>query len=853
MVPVPNYLGSTEARGMLESDTGGIIMPGLRQDLIYGLRMMCKNPGVSLVILATMGLGIGLNTAVFSVVNSLLLRPLPYANASRLVELSERTAQTADIAVVYPNFLDWQQQNTVFSDMAVYLVFHFSLHTQEGTERVPVGMVSADFFRLFSVVPTKGRSFRAEDDRASAPPAVIVTDRFWKEHMGSDPDLLNKTVTLNDHGYSVVGILPPQFRFYQPADVFIPYGQIVEPFGMMDRANHNGTMALARLKPGASLKAARTQMEAISLRLERQYPDTNSGSRVNVTPLQDRLASGSRSAALLLLGSVALVLLIACVNIANLMLARAEKRQREIAVRISLGATRKRIISQLLVESLLLAFLGGVLGLLCGLWGFEVLKPLLPWQLTQLQPNVSQLDFRLLIFAFVVTLLAGSLFGLVPALEVSRPDLQQTLRATQVGLSARLGRYRVSHLLVAAEVALALMLLSGAGLLLHSFQRLTRVQPGFDADRVLALRVASPIFQFREDPLRIADFYQQILDGVKGLPGVEEVGATTVLPFTGETSALDFYWEGKTMPAQGKFPLVDYHVVSTGYFRAMGIPLLRGSLFDPMAMRPAFRKGPLDMESFVTAYKNLDVEGLISESLARLYWPEGDAVGKRLRLGRPEMHMPWVRVVGIVGNTTQKGLEAGVNTELYLSMRQYVPNLDMNLVVRTENKPVEIIPTLRTRLRSLVKDQPFYDFATMQQRVEESIAGRRFNQNLLLVFGLCALLLTIVGLYGVVAYSVSRQQKEIGIRMAIGAQPRQVSLAVLRQGLLLVVSGIIPGMAGAIVGSRLIASQLYATRPIEPSVLLGAVLLIGLVASLACYLPARRAARVDPLQVLRSE
>jgi predicted permease len=365
--------------------------------------------------------------------------------------------------------------------------------------------------------------------------------------------------------------------------------------------------------------------------------------------------------------------------------------------------------------------------------------------------------------------------------------------------------------------------------------------------------VASPFAQFREEPLRIADFYHQIIEGVRGLPGIEAVGASTVLAFTGETSALDFYWDGREIPAKGQFPLVDYHVTSDGYVRAMGIPLIKGRLYDPLAPRPASPKGTLSMESFVEAYQDLDVEGIISESLARRYWPQGDALGKRLRLGRPEMRMPWVRVVGIVGNTTQKGLEAGANTELYLSMSQYVPNLDMSLVVETEHNPLEIVPTLRTQLRHLLKDQPIYDIVPMRQRVEESIADRRFNQNLLLMFAFCALLLATVGLYGVMAYSVSRQRREISIRMAIGARPVEVLRAALRQGMLLVASGVVPGIMGALLGSRLLANQLYATRPAEPAVLLGAALLLGLVALMACFLAARRAAHVDPMQVLRHE
>jgi putative ABC transport system permease protein len=445
-------------------------MHNLRQDLVYGLRMMHKNPGITLIMVVTMALGIGINTAVFGIVNSMLLRPLPYADASQLVELSERTTQAGDLTIVYPNFLDWQRQNTVFSGMSAFLVFHFNLHAQDSTERIPVGLVSSDFFGLLRVEPTQGRSFRVDDDRVGAAPVVIVTDAFWKEHLGADPDFLSKTITLDDQVYSIVGLLPPQFRFYQPADVLIPYGLMTERYGMMDRANHKGTWAIARLKPGVSVGAARAQMDTIALRLEQHFPNTNTGSRVNVIPLRDRLTRQSRPAALLLLGAVALVLLIACVNLANLMLARAEKRQREMAIRLSLGATRTRIIRQLLLESFLLAFTGGTLGLLCGLWSFEVLKPLLPWGVTQLQPDANQLDFRMLGFTIAITLLAGSLFGLAPALEASRPDLQQVLRSSHVELRTRIGRFRVSHLLVMAQVALALMLLCGAGLLLHSFQ-----------------------------------------------------------------------------------------------------------------------------------------------------------------------------------------------------------------------------------------------------------------------------------------------------------------------------------------------------------------------------------------------
>jgi putative ABC transport system permease protein len=811
-------------------------MSTLIQDLRYGLRMLARNPGFTVVAVLTLALGIGANTAIFSVVNTVFLGPLPYPDADQLVVINESSKPMPEGPISYANFLDWQAQNQVFEHMAAFQGGALTLVGVKVPESMPSLNVSADFFPTLGVNPIYGRSFLPSEDKAGAMPAVLMSYGLWQRRFGADPGLIGKSLslkgTLGTRDFTVVGILPRDYAFYAPAELYVPIGLWGADGYLMKRENHDRTLALARLKPGVGLEQARAQMETIASRLRQQYPETNTGFGVTITPLRERVVGHVRPAVLVLLGAVGFVLLIACVNVANLLLARSTGRQREVAIRVALGAGRRRMIRQLLTESVLLALAGGLAGLLLGLWSSSALAPLIPPGFPVQRIAIGD---RVLGFTLLISLLTGIAFGLAPALHASKPDLNEALKEGGRTSTESFGHHRLRGLLVVCEVALALVLLISAGLMIQSFRQLLRVDPGFNPRGVLTMGLDMSDPKYQTNPARFMAFNAQLLERVRAVPGVQYAGTVRPLPLGGGRSAMPFYRDDRPVPSGENFPAADWHAVSPGYFQAMGIRLARGRDFA-------------DSDN-----QNTLQVAMISEGLARRYWPDEDPIGKRLRIGTPELGLPWFTVVGVVGDTRPYGLEASAPAELYISCLQLGSWVDMSLVVRTASNPLGVAAGVRDQVLALDKEMVLGEVQTMEQRLAGTLAGRRTNMLILGIFASLALVLAAVGIYGVMSYLVGFRTHEIGVRMALGAGRSDVLKLVAGQGLGLTLIGVGVGLAGAFGLTRFLASMLYGVRPTDLATFAAVSLGLMAVALLACCIPARRATKVDPMVALRYE
>ncbi|MGD1156367.1 MAG: ABC transporter permease [Terriglobia bacterium] len=832
-------------------------MTTLLQDLRYGLRMLGKNPGFTAVAVLTLALGIGANTAIFNVVNTTFLRALPYPDPDRLLWITERNSTfSRDGSVSYPNFLDWRAQQNVFSELSIYQIDSGMLRTVDSVERIPTLMVSHGFFAALGVRIVQGRGMIAEDDQAGAAPVAWISYTAWQKYFAADPDLVGRAISLEGQSVTVAGILPAAFRFIQPADVCLPLAPYAEQMGMTARMTRASTFVIGRLKPSVTLETARTQMDMIARRLQRQYPEANAGIVANVMPLREHIAGPVRTQLFLLLGAVGTILLIACVNLANMLLARSAGRQREMAIRVGLGASRLQLMRQLLAESLLLAIGGGAVGGLFGLWIYALVFRLVPLGMQQVAGISPGLDLRVLLFVVSVTLATGIGFGLAPAWRLSHANPIDALKGTERVPRTPGGRFRAGDLLVVSQVALAFTLLVGAGLMIRSLGRLTQVDPGFQPERVLALKLPSPsLGQFLRAPFSFTAYYERILETVGNRPEVDACAVITTLPFSGTNSSLPIYPEGRPEPAPANVSDVSLHIVSAGYFRAMGIPLVRGRLLNGREPQPVVPPGfDIKRQGYYTIFKDLPFDGVISQRMAAQYWPGEDPVGKRFRPRTPPNEPRlFVQIVGVVGNTTQYGLDRGENPEFYLSVHQFPVPTDMYLAIRTRMDPASLVASMRTTLLPVIGDQPISDVQPMTARIAGTLSGRRFNMNLFTFFAGTALLLALVGIYGVLAFIVSRRTREMGIRMALGASRAKILQGVLWRGFRLVLPGILLGLAGAWGVGRLLQSSLFGITGSDLITYVGSTGMFLLVAFLACLLPARRAAKVDPMVALRYE
>src|SRR5687767_7446898 len=816
------------------------------QDLRYGARMLLKDKGVTFVVILALALGIGANTAIFSVVDAVLLRPLPYPESDRLVFLNETAKSMDEISISYPNFADWRSQNHVFEKIGVHNRDSYNLTGAGEAERIVTGQVSADLFAALRVNPALGRLFTNEEDQPGGTPVVVLSYPLWQRRFGGQASILNQPLTLNGKSYTVIGIMPEGFQYPSRVEMWVPVGQRSGEVSWQERGNHPGLYAVARLKPGVSLDQAKAEMDLIAANLEKQYHDSNAGNGVQLRPLLEILVGDIRRPLWVLFAAVAFVLLIACANIANLLLARAQSRQKEMAIRSAMGAGRWRIARQLLTESVLLALIGGTLGMLIAQWGVKLILYVSPDAIPR--SGEISLDWRVLAFTIGLSFVTGILFGLAPALQAGVVDVHETLKETGRGTS---GKHWLRSSLVVVEVATTLVLLIGAGLMIRSFYRLQKVNPGFSYDHLTSFSVSLPQLKYAEQGQRVA-FYNQLLENIRHLPGVESAAASSGLPLGNNGWQSWVTFDGQTA-AGDKGALVEACLVTPDYFRTMNIPLKSGRFFTDRDDRSFL--GDKDLSKMTEQERiGAGVNAIIiDKEFARRHWPNEDAVGKRLRWGPDNPGAPVLTVLGVVGRVKMEGLsQDSNNVQGYFSFPQ-LGNGNMTVIVKAQSDPNQLISALREQVKAVDPDQPIYNIRTMDEIRAESVASERLNLTLLSIFAGIALVLAIVGIYGVMSYSVTQRTHEIGIRMAIGAQPRDVFRMVIGQGMTLALIGVGLGLIGAFALTRLMASMLFDIAPTDPVTFAAIAVLLTTVALLACFIPGRRATKVDPVISLRYE
>jgi predicted permease len=806
----------------------------LLQDLRYGARMLWKRPGFTLIAVITLALGIGANTAIFSVIDALMLRPLPFREPDKLFQVWESNVKLGynEMDASYPNFADWRDQNQVFEQIAIYSDSTFNMTGAAEPERIEGAVVAPAFFPLLGVKPVLGRVLAPEEDHPNKVFSVVMSERLWRRRFNSDPQIIGRTISLDTESFTVVGVVPNISNLAGlPNDTEV-WISISQAYGFDNRRGH-GYLVMARLKQGVTREQAQADMDRIAGSLAVRHPDSNTDHGVRLIPLQEQIVGDYKLALLALLGAVLFVLLIASANVANMLLARAAGRQKEISIRAALGAGRLRLVRQLLAESLLLAGLGGAAGLLLAVWGVYLLVAFGPAEL----PRAGEVavNMRALGFTFAVSLLTGIIFGLAPALQASRPDLNETLKEGVRDATGGAGHRRMRSLLVVSEIALSLALLVGAGLLMRSFLKLQAVAPGFNPNNMLTMRVSLEGPNYEKAESRIA-FYDQLLDKIKALPGVQSVGARYHIPLVpaDNYANLAFAIEGR-MSDPANRPTAYYNTVSPDLFRTMEIPVSKGRPFNEHDDQRAQRVI------------------VINETLARRYFPGEDPVGKRMTLNDENpKEEDWSTIVGVVKDTKPLALDSKPSPEMYMPFAQR-PASSMALMVRTTNNPESVAAAVRRNVQALDRNQLAYGLRTFEGVMSEAVAAPRFRASLLGVFAAVALILAMVGVYGVMSHAVTLRTREIGIRMALGAEPRDALKMVMRQGAKLAAAGVAIGSVAAAALTWLIEGLLFDLRAADPATFVAAPLLLAGAALLACYLPARRATKVDPMVALRTE
>lgn len=812
-------------------------MESLLQDIRYSIRTLSKHPGFAAVAVLTLALGIGANTAIFSVVENVLLRPLPYPQPQNLVQIWNTYPPQAPRAPLSPgDYADWRQQNASFSEMGGYAQISqgFNLTGEGEPQRVLGSYASAGLFPMLGLHLAAGRYFLPEEDRAGSSPVVMLSHRLWRSRFGGDPKVIGRTITLDNQGYSVVGVLPGDFRLLRWPDVWMPIGQYSDD---LTEHVHHAFNSIGRLKPGVTLAQAQDELKRLNEQETIKYPDSHKFFGVLVEPMEDPSAAQLRGILLVLSGAVGLVLLIACANIVNLLLVRNSGRAREVALRTALGASPWQLSRQLLTESLLLAVAGGAVGLLLAIAGLRALIAFVPADLGVVRE--SGVNGKVLAFTAVVCVAAGIICGLLPALRALRSNLAGTLKQGSKGTGAS-GRQRTHSALVVSEIAMALVPLIGAGLLLRSFQHLLEVSPGFRVDHILTMEVQQASLPFAQiSKLSTEDWiqlgrkqalqFEQIAEKIRALPGVKEAAGVDDLPLSNEfRQASRFVIEGQPVPNAGARPIVQFRTVSLQYFSTMGIPLREGRLFTEDDWKV--------------------VHALINETMARRFWPKGDAIGKRINLCSLDPQPCWSTIVGIVGDVHQFGLDGEPTFDVY-----FTTGWTPYFVVRTASDPVALAPAVADVIHKEAPNLPVTHVLTMEELLEGSISARRFSAMLVGVFAVLAVLLAAVGIYGVMSYTVSQRTQEIGVRMALGAQAGDVRGMILAQTIKLTVVGVAIGLAGAFGVARFLTSLLFGVGTHDPITFFGVAALLIVVAVVAAYVPAHRAMRVDPIVALRYE
>jgi len=810
-------------------------METLFKDIRYGIRGLLKRPGFTVIALITLALGIGANTAIFSVVNAVLLRPLPFQKPEELVIVWEDLAFAGfpHNTPAPANYVDWKTQNQSFVDMAASRETSFNLTGDGEPERVSTYAVTANFFPLLGVQPLLGRSFTPDEDRPGGSKAVVLSYGLWQSRYGGDRNILNREILLNGEKHSVVGVMPASFQFFaKDVRVWVPIALPQEDWA--NRGGHYLTV-VARLKPGVSVTQAQADMNAVMRRISMDHPDETIGGKIGVVvlPVRDEFVGDARGSLIVLLVAVAFVLLIACANVAGLLLARAVGRRKEIALRLALGAGRTRVVRQLLTESLLLAVAAGVLGSLLAYASFTFLQGLVPEQM-ELATSLK-LDVRILVFTIAVSIVTGIIFGLVPALQSANFDLNDALKQSS-GRVTSTGRLRSA--MIVFEVALSLVLLVGAGLLIQTLFQLFRQYSVLEPEKILTMRTILPFEKYKE-PQQRDNYYQQVLQRVEHLPGVVTAGYSTSIPLAWKGGTSGFYPEGLKAPVQGMAYDANHREVSSNYIKAMNIPLRQGRYFDSRD----------NVQSLPVA--------IINETMAREYWPGENALGRRFKLGDPdEPGKQWKEIVGIVADIRQMGIDEPVKAEMYFPYQQitdwpgYMPR---DLAIRTTGDTSNLAGAVRQIIREVDPDQPVSNVATMAEVLGEEAGQRRMGMIMLVGFASLALLLASLGIYGVLAYFVTQHTNEIGVRQALGATPRNILLLVLKKGMGLTLVGVVIGLVASFALTRLMSSLLFGVKAADPLTFATVPFVLVMVALLACYIPARRATKVDPLVALRYE
>ncbi len=806
------------------------MLDSVMQDLRYAVRALAKSPGFALTSLATLALGIGASTAIFSIVNAILITPLPFPHADRIVVGREVPNDGGYMSVSWPNYVDWRTRLQSVDDLACYRQVTLTLTGVDRPERLDGRQVTWNFFRVLGVRPTIGRTFTEAEDRPGVEHVVIVSDSFWKQRLGGDPQAIGRRLVLDDAPHTIVGVLPPGFRFIRDDAVYEPVGVLREPnSALLDRGNHMGLQAIGRLKPGRDLRAAAAELDTLSAALAKEYPNTNSGNGAHLEALSRRIVGDVRPALLVLFGAVGFLLLLSCVNVANLLVARGASRSHELSIRSALGGGRLRLMRQLLIESGVLSLAGGGLGLLVAAWLVKVFVGLAPEGIPRI--DEVRLDRAVLLFAFAASALCGIVFGLFPAFQASSVDGQHLLvRSSRAGSTASTQTLR--RALMVAEVALALVLLTGAGLMMRTMNQLATVDPGFSSDNLLTLRFALVTKSWKDEGRRQA-FYENLLNDVRRQPGVVNAALTMSLPIAGADWSSVFIVGDQPAPPRAELPSAEFLPVSGDYFKTLGMRLVAGRLFNRS-------------DSGTT----MDV-AVVNESFARRFWPGESAIGKRLKQGWPEWQTPWREVIGVVNDVKFEGVANDTPLQAYLPLTQESTG-SLALVARTTGDAERFIRPLEQVIQSFDRDVPVYGVRTMRQWLDNAVARERISMVILAVFAVVALVLAGVGLYGVVSHGVTERTHEIGVRLALGADPSDVIRMFVGQGLMVAGCGVAIGLVGALGLSRFIQTLLFQVTATDPLTLGVVVSTLLAVTFGACYIPARRATRVDPTVVLRN-
>jgi putative ABC transport system permease protein len=803
------------------------------QDLRLAFRNLWRRPAFSAIAIVTLALGLGANAAVFTVSNAILLAPLPYTRPNDVVILTEQTPQFPSVSVTIYNYEDWRDRAKSFSAMAAFRPTNMTVLGVGDPERVAAKMITASLLPLLGVTIEHGRNFTAADDRPGAEGVVILGDGYARRRFaGQNP--VGQVLQLDNRPFTVVGMMPSNFELFQPADIYVPFGPWAATLPE-DRGWHPGIFPIARLKDGSTIEQARTEMDAISAQLEAEYPESNKNVRALVNPAQEQLVKNIRPAILLLTGAVVLVLLIACANVANLLLARAVDRQKEIAVRIALGAGRLRIVRQLMIENILLSCVGAAAGLLITGWVISFLTNSAAAALPRM--HTVAIEWRVILFAFALAIVTGIVFGLAPALYATRTPIRASLNEESRGGSGSARQRKLHSSLVVVEIGLALVLLVGAGLLLRSFTRLTNVPPGFNADNLLIVNLPLSPQKYHDDVSRTS-VVEEITARVRRLPGVKAAAMTTMIPMAGSGAMIHFNRAAYPPKGPDDYVMAGYRAVMPGYLETLGVPLRRGRMITDRDYNAAPRVV------------------VINESMARQYFPDRDPLGQRIQIGtEPSPELPTMEIVGIVGDVKQS-FEAGSNAEMFVPYGQYPDPilapmyLNTALVVRASGEPLDLTNSLRAAILEIDPGQPLVNVRTMEMAMAGTVAQPRFQMILLMVFASIAVALAAIGVYGIMAYTVSQRTPEIGVRMAVGASPNRVVRMVVWQGARLAVMGVVLGMIAAALAAGAMQTLLFDIKGIDPLTFAAAPVFLGIAAILASYIPARRAARISPLAAL---